>query len=343
MRRKRRALALAACAVASLGTASSAQAETNEYAPQAESRNFNAGPGGWSSASEYGGLCIPALTCYTTGGEHENSGGSTGAGDGFLRVDLFTIANAVTETNAILRSPSFRYRGAGGDEPKDVTFKMDRRTDVGALLPAIADNATYTVKAVPGGGPAVTLVDSTPIVGAEDAWTAIKPVSVDPDLLKVGRNYRIEIISTFQPNVEVIGTGTLDYDNVVLRARGGGGGGGGLGEGGTGEGFTAGIKNGLGNATLKGNRLSVPAGCPRSVAPKTCKLRVTAKLQRRGPKATETDKLKVKPGGKKTALLRIKPEFQDKVEQKRRIVVRVRAKAGDKTRTVIKRVKVRKG
>jgi hypothetical protein len=323
--------------------AASAQAVSNEYAPQDQSRNFNGGPGGWSSASEYGGLCIPVLTCYVTGGEHETDGGSTGAGDGFVRLELFTIANAVTETNAILRSPSFVYRGAGGDEPKAVKFSMDRRTDVGALLPAIADNATYAVKAVPGGGPAVTLIDSTPIVGAEDTWTAIDPVNVDPDRLKVGRRYHLEIISTFQPNIEVIGTGTLDYDNVVLRARGGGGGGGGLGEGGTGEGFTAGIKNGLGNATLKGNRLSVPAGCPRSVAPKKCKLRVVAKLNRRGPKATETDKLRVKPGGKKTALLRIKPQFQDKIEQKRRIVVRVRAKAGKKTRTVIKRVKVRKG
>jgi hypothetical protein len=332
-----------ACASIALTAAAPASADTTKYAPQDQSRTFDGGPGGWSSSSDYGGLCIPALTCFTVGAEHVADGGPTGAGNGFLRVDLFTIADAVTRTSAVLSSPSFRYRGADGEEPRKLTFSMDRRTDLGALIPAISDNATYTVKAVPDFGPAVTLIDTTSMVGAEDIWTRVEPVTVDSDELVIGRRYVLEITSTFLPQVEVIGTGSVDYDNVVLAARGGGGGGGGGGNAGPGEGFTTGIKNGIGDAVLDGNRLSVLAGCPRSVAPHKCKLRVTAKLNRRGPKATETDRLKVKPGGKKTALLRIKPEYQEKIENRKRIVVRVRAHAGDKTRTVIKRVKIRKG
>ena len=38
------------------------------------------------------------------------------------------------ERSAIWRSPDFRYNGAGGQFPAELTFDMDRRADVDALL-----------------------------------------------------------------------------------------------------------------------------------------------------------------------------------------------------------------
>jgi hypothetical protein len=335
-------IVVAVCAVASLFAAAGASAATKEYAPDPQSRNFNGGDGGWSLTTEYGGLCIPGLTCYTVGAENPANGGPNGAGDGFLRLDLFTVAQAVTETRAILTSPSFTYRGAGGKIPRRLTFSLDRRTDLGAVLPAINNNASYNVKAVPAGGSAETLIDERSLGGAEDEWTRVDPVMVDPKQLKIGTTYKLRITTTFQPaNIAVLDSGTVDYDNVVLRARGGGGGGGGQGNAGPGGGFTTAIKNLIGNATLKGRNLRVPAGCPRFL-PKTCSLKVVAKLNRKGRRATSTDKLRVKPGGKKTAVLRVKSDYLSAVKRRNRIVVRVRAKSGDRTRTVIKSVKIKK-
>ena len=331
----------AVCALASLVAVPSASAAIHDYAPDAQARDFNGGDGGWTLSTEHSGLCIPALTCYSTGAEHEAEGGPGGAADGFLRLELFTIAEAVTDTTGVLSSPSFQYRGAGGDVPKRLTFMLDRRTDVGGLLPAVDDAATYTVKAVPNGGPAVTLVNNRSILGAEDTWTAIDPVELDPSDLSVGRTYSLEISTTFQSGVTVIGTGDVDYDNVVLRARGGGGGGGGGGNAGPGGGLTTGIRNSLGDAEHKGNRLAVPAGCPKNVAPKKCKLKVAAKFRKNGPKVTETDALTVRPGGKKTATLRIKSQYRDEMENRNKVIVKVKVKAGGKTRSVLKKIKVR--
>ena len=331
----------AVCVLASLVAVPSASAAIHDYAPDAQARNFNGGDGGWTLGTEHGGLCIPAVTCYSTGAEHEAEGGPAGAADGFLRLELFSIAEAVTDTTGVLSSPEFTYKGAGGEVPNRLSFRLDRRTDVGGLLQAIDNNATYTVRAVPNGGAAVTLVSSRTIGGAEDTWVSIDPVELDPQDLKVGRTYRIEISTTFQSGITVIGSGDVDYDNVVLRARGGGGGGGGGGNAGPGGGLTTGIRNSLGDAEHRGNRLVVPAGCPKNVAPKKCKLKVAAKFNRKGPKVTSTDKLTVRPGGKKTAVLKIKSQYRDAMDKRKFVVVKVRAKAGDKTRSVIKRIKVR--
>ena len=339
-----RVLGVAAIAtIASLAGVTSASAVVKDFAPDAQARDFNGGPGGWTFSTEYGGLCIPAITCYTAGSEHVSNGGPTGAGDGFLRTDLFTIANAVTETNAILTSPSFKYSGVNGNVPKQITFNMDRRTDLGGLLPVIADNATYTVKLVELGGTGTTIVDSTSMEGAEDAWTSIPTVTIGKDDLAIGSTYQIQIISTFAAGVTVLGLGTADYDNVVLQIRGGGGGGGGGGNAGSGGGFTTAIRNLIGTATHKGNKLLVPVGCPRFVAPAKCKLAVQAKLKKTGPAATKTKKLNLGAGKKKIAKLKIKGKYREAISKKKKVTVRVRASAGGKKRTVIKRVRVRHG
>ena len=172
--------------------------------------------------------------------------------------------------------------------PKRLTFTLDRRTDVGGLLPAVDDAATYTVKAVPAGGAAVTLVNNRSILGAEDAWTAIDPVELDPSDLTVGRNYSIEVATTFQSGVTVIGTGDVDYDNVVLRARGGGGGGGGGGNAGPGGGLTTRYPQLAGSRRAQGQqaRRSRP-GARRTSHRRSASSRWRRSSRRVGPKVTE--------------------------------------------------------
>jgi hypothetical protein len=269
------------------------------------------------------------------------NGGPTGAGDGFMRTRVFTIADAVTQTSSTLLSPPFVYQVVDGEAPNNLTFNLDRRTDLGALLPVIGDNATYTVKAREVGGAAVTLIETTTLAGAEDTWTSVTPVSLNPNDLQVGRTYQLEITSTFQPAVQVIGAGSVDYDNVVLAARGGGGGGGGGGGQGTGGGLTAGVKDMIGNATLKGSKLRVPVGCPRFVAPSTCSLRVVAKLTKTGSKATAAQGLRAAAGKKRTAKLRVKRAYEAEIATRNKVVVRVRVSAGGKKRTVSKRVRIK--
>jgi hypothetical protein len=335
-------LAIVVCVCASLAaSAGTAMAATNEYAPEAQARNFNGGAGGWTSTIGHGGLCIPVVTCYSAGAGQVANGGQNGAGDGFMRTELFTIADAITSTSSTLVSPTFVYQGAGGEAPKDLTFTLDRRTDLGALLPVINDNATYSVVAREVGGPAVTVIPSTTLAGAEDKWTSIAPVHLNANDLEVGRSYRLEITSTFQAGVQVIGTGTVDYDNVVLTARGGGGGGGGQGQAGSGGGLTTAVKNMIGHAAFKGNKLRVPVGCPKFVAPKKCSLRVVARLGKKGPNATAAQALRVKGGAKRTAKLRIKQAFKDKLAKRNKVVIRVRVSAAGKKRTVIKSVRIK--
>jgi hypothetical protein len=319
-------------------SAGAATAATNEYAPDAQARDFNGGAGGWTSATKHGGLCVPVITCYGTDNEQVANGGPTGAGDGFLRTTLLTIADAVTSTSAVWVSPPFVYQGAGGEKPNQLTFALDRRTDLGALLPVITDNATYTVKALEVGGPAVTLIGATTLGGAEDTWTSVPPVVLDESDLQVGRTYQLEITSTFQAGAQVIGTGSVDYDNVVLRAQGGEGGGGG--NAGSGGNLTSAAKNMIGNATLNGNKISVKVGCPRFVAPKACSLRVVAKTNRKGPKATAAQGLRVKAGKKRTAKLRVKSAYKAELAKRDKVVVRVRISAGGKKRTINKRVRL---
>jgi hypothetical protein len=323
-------------------SAGAATAATNEYAPSQQARDFNGGAGGWTSQISHGGLCIPLVTCYSTDTAQVANGGPTGAGDGFMRTRVFTIADAVTQTSSTLLSPPFVYEGVNGEAPNDLTFSLDRQTDLGALLPVIGDNATYTVKAREVGGAAVTLIDTTTLAGAEDRWTSVTPVSLNPNDLQVGGTYQLEITSTFQPAVQVIGAGSVDYDNVVLSARGGGGGGGaGGGGGGGGGGLTAAVKDMIGNATLNGSKLRVPVGCPRFVAPNTCSLRVVAKLTKTGSKATAAQGLRAAAGKKRTAKLRVKRAYQAEIAKRDKVVVRVRVSAGGKKRTVSKRVRIK--
>ena len=72
------------------------------------------------------------------------SGGTGGAGDGFLRSTFGGVASVIATARTQWTSPAFSYTGAGGSTPDEVSFTMDRRVNAGALL-AVISGARYRV------------------------------------------------------------------------------------------------------------------------------------------------------------------------------------------------------
>ncbi len=112
---------------------------------------------------------------------------------------------------------------------------MNILRNVGALLDlSLLNDASYRVDLVDqGNGNMVSVVPST-LVAPNGGWTAIPSAAVNPDLVKIGHNYKIQITTTYHAVVTVVASGEVGYDNVRLTtaaasAAGGGGGNGGSG------------------------------------------------------------------------------------------------------------------
>ena len=329
----RRIVGLAAATIAAFAAFTAvAGAAATSYAPDPESRNFNGGDGGWTSSTTHSGPCVELVTCYAVDYSHQSSGGPDGDGDGFIRGELTSVFGAGISTDAIWTSPEFVYHGVGGRPARNLRMTLDRRTDLSAILPVIADNATYAVQAVPvGGGDPVPLQELTSMEGAEDGWTR-EASQVAPNALEVGQAYQLQLISRFNQGLTVIDTGLFDYDNVILRAR-----------------RTIrpavlrrGAKKAIGAAVTDGKRLAVRVGCPPAVRPGKCTLRTTALLKRKGPRATTTRKVGARGGVRKFTTVRVKPKHRTKVAARKRIWVKVNVRADGRKAVVRKQVRLRR-
>jgi Ca2+-binding RTX toxin-like protein len=155
---------------------------------------------------------------------HNGNGGTGGAGDGYLRVDIDGILGLLTGVDATWQSPNFTYNGAAGEAPDRVFFTLDRRTDSAALLElllgdlcvlceanysVILDNVTA--------GTSLPLADEVELSNAA-VWTSIPAIDVNPDQLTIGSEYRIRIVTHLELPAGVIPDAQFDYDNVLLRA-----------------------------------------------------------------------------------------------------------------------------
>ena len=58
-----------------------AKAATVTY-PSGNVSTFATGNGGWTSSTDYGGVCVPAVTCPELSGSYQSSGGAAGGSDG---------------------------------------------------------------------------------------------------------------------------------------------------------------------------------------------------------------------------------------------------------------------
>ncbi len=232
-------LALGALLVAA--PAASAATVTSDYAPDAVSRNFSAGVGGWTSSIFYAGACLPGVTCPAVNNSFVPGGGTGGASDGHIRTSLSSLLGIPAQSNGVWMSPAFVYGGAGGQLPDAVAFALSFRGGTTAL--GNGDSARFFVDIIQQGGPGVVqVVGGLSLADSED-WRTQGPIGINPASLDIGTAYRIRITTSYQTGGSAIPSATADYDDVLLRAvrdvsdgGGGGGGDGGGGDGGGGDG-----------------------------------------------------------------------------------------------------------
>src|SRR3954452_5591807 len=115
----------------------------SDYHPVTEARTFSTSPGGWSASTTSSGLCVDAVNCPAVSNTWQARGGA--GGEGFIRTGISSLTSAGGEVTGVWQSPSFTYNGAVGTVPDSLTFFMDRRASVNALLTAAAGDAQYTI------------------------------------------------------------------------------------------------------------------------------------------------------------------------------------------------------
>jgi hypothetical protein len=210
------ATALAATA-ATLLFAGVATAATSDYHPTSDARTFEPTQGGWTDATGATGLCLlTPLLCPDVDPDYEQDGGADGPTDGHLRTSFNGVAQVLSNVNGTWSSPTFTYNGVSGATPDQVSFQLDRRSNVDTLL-TLLGSADYTVSlANVTDGDSITLIDSA--VGDIDDWTAVPSVAVDPADLDLGDTYQIHIRTDVSAPVGLLVNVDADYDNVVLRA-----------------------------------------------------------------------------------------------------------------------------
>jgi len=330
----------AAIVFAALAVPGSALAGVTTYHPAENARIFADGPGGWQGTSASEGVCLEQLTCPTMTTTWRNSGGTRGGADGFLRTTIEnSIAGAESVSRAIWTSPSFEYRGVGGEEPGEVTFEVARRADLTAFNEATGSSASYTAEIINAKtGVGRTIVDDAPL-GTIDGWTRTRQIDVKPSSMAIGRDYQIRITATFNTTAKVFRESSVDYDDVFLRAVSGDGAGSSGGSGaGNGNGGTAG--NGNGGATVKGKRLFLRLQCLGVARHGKCKVRAVALASKRGSRMTFPIQRRVSAKKGKKVTLRVRPRFVKQLSDAKKVLVRTQVKAGAKRATKFQRFKL---
>ncbi len=212
-----RATLLAVGAMLVAAPLASAATVTSDYAPDAVSRNFSAGEGGWTSSVFYAGGCQPGVTCPRVTNSFIPGGGTGGASDGHIRTALSSPLGIPAQSNGVWLSPAFVYQGAGGQRPDAVAFALSFRGAVAALL-GNGDSASFFVDIVQQGGPgALQVIGGQSLADSED-WRAQGPIGINPASLEIGAAYQIRITTSYQTGVSATPSASADYDDVLLRA-----------------------------------------------------------------------------------------------------------------------------
>ena len=207
----------------SLGVASAASADTSDYHPDTVSRDFSSSAGGWTATVEREPvvaelLCLlQPLTCPSVNNFWSSTGGAGGATDGYLRTEISGLANVLTRTKVMWRSPAFEYDGAAGENPDDVFMTLDRRTDAEALIQLLEDGFlnVYLENVTRGGS--ITVYDHLPVKEVEQ-WSSLPASHIVPGQLRRGDEYRVQIQTVLDIPVGVVPDGSFHFDNVLLRA-----------------------------------------------------------------------------------------------------------------------------
>lgn len=326
--------------IAVLGVAMPVPAQADSYAPNASSRNFSGGPNGWTASTSYDGLCVPSLLCPAV----TNTWSSRGADrNGYIRTRFRSVAETLLGTSVgVWQSPAFRYKGNKGRTPATVTFDMNMRTNLAALLGVdLANDASYRVDlvAAPRGRRLINVIPTRRLRDTT-TWTAIRSTSVNPKLLTIGRAYRIRITTTYRSGATVVAIGDVGYDNVRLTTAGRSGGG------------TTTIK-GLreitktfilpGSAKLVRNHVKLLVRCPGIAALKMCRIKVhglvAGELSRQ---ATSEARVKLSPGTRRFVKFRVRPESLSRYRRADKVWIKSIVQVGQQGVIVRKLIKLRR-
>lgn len=328
---------LALCALAA-----PVQAATDIY--PAGGGEFSGGAEGWQATGA--GCDVPVL-CTASGGYDGTDGNPAGS----LGADTNIALNLVSlfHSTVTLQSPDFKVGTEGA-----ATLHLERRFVPGSLID-LAPQLDYSVELVDRtSGKSSTSISE--VVQGDSGWSG-KDGAV---AVKAGHVYAIAI--TARTSSTLVGTGLLAgatsarFDNVALTVHHAGTGGGGNGTGGNGNGTATGggAAGGgsagdarlsalapatlAGSAQLKGRRLFVKARCPKKVG-HACRLSLVGLLKKRKP-ATATRTLKVPKGKTKRLVLKVKPLAKGKVALRKRLLFKVRLRAGGNHATAYKQLRL---
>lgn len=313
-----------------------AGAATTTY-PSGNQSDFATGNGGWSDSTEYGGLCVPAVTCPQLSGSFQSTGGAAGSGDGYIRTDSgpLTVASLLSTSTHTWTSPAFTYNGVGGKEPENLRFSLGVNPQVTELLNLGADvEISARAIAVSGGGSQVLIDARSP--GTTPGWKTLNS-QIGPAAMEVGKSYRIEISLSIGGLAAVLPGGSVGFDDVSLRAaENTSGNNGNNGNNGNGAALPPPKVIPPGVAYLYRNKLYIRVKCPRAFKPR-CRISLAALTRKRGGKRlTPIRRANLRWGGTGRKVLGVKRPFRIKVRKmakaRKRVLVKqwIRSKRGKK-------------
>ncbi len=286
---------------------------------------FTGGAEGWKVTSA---TCNVPIVCTASGGYD----GTAGKPAGSLAASSSILLNlgGLFKTVVIEESPEFKVTDAGAG-----ALRLDRQFVPGGLA-ELTPQVKYTVSLLDktAGTEAQpvteTVTAESPFAGKEGAVT-----------LTEGHTYAIRIeseIDSKTAGVGILGTTTARFDNVVLAPTPSGGGKGGE-AGLSGTQLSALMRSSLVSpAVLKGKRLLVKAKCPAAVGT-SCRISLRGLLSKKKP-ATGTRSAKVAQGKTKRFALRVKPKAWPKVTSRKRLLFKMRVRAGGANATMFKSLRL---
>jgi hypothetical protein len=320
-------------------------ANADTYVPTPVNQDFSGSQGGWTQSANYSGLCLQSLVCPAV---YNNWTGGGADGNGYIRAQFVSLASTLAGTStSVWDSPAFTYNGLDGKTPGSVTFDMNMLRNVGALLDLSLLNSTnYRVDLVDQATGVKTSVVPATLAAPNTTWQAIPSVSVNPNALKLGHNYKIEIATSYNAVVSVVAVGEVGYDNVKLTTAASNGGGGG-GNGGSNITDIKQLRQLTKNyilpksAEVQGHLLVVHLRCPAAASPKACQIQFSGLQAGKFSKAATARKVvKLKAGKERTVKIRIKPKYVAYYSHAKKIWVKSIVRVGHVRVTVRKRMKL---
>ncbi|HEU5063943.1 MAG TPA: hypothetical protein VFT79_12455 [Solirubrobacterales bacterium] len=294
---------------------------------------FSGGPEGWEVTSAE---CNVPVLCTASGGYDGGDGRPAGSLAANTNVSLNLLS--LFKSTVVLQSPDFVASSSG-----PASVHLERRFTQGSLVD-LSPQLDYRVQLIDRtSGKRSTVISET--LADSAGWSGEDGAAT----LKSGRTYALAITAVTSSNVAgaglLSGSTSARFDNVALTVADDGtnGGGKGAGEGAGGPTIAARVAalapaTLAGPAQMKGKRLFVKARCPAKIG-RACRVSVLGLLKKRKP-ATANRTVKVAKGKTKRLVLRVKPRAKGKVVTRKRLLFKVRVRAGKAQATAFKRLRL---